>query len=122
MAAGEQKLLLVWSVMVTTAANQVRDLRVDGLSAHAAERILDSAIAIEKAMAAVKVLVADRAAEGSGWRARGARSAEEDLARRLGDLDLAGQGGAGHLQTGQGANTRWRTPCGTASSPNARPR
>ena len=74
----------VWSAMETAAADQVRGLRVDGLTAHAAERILDSAIAIEKAMAAVKVLVADRAAEGSGWRGRGARSAEEDLARRSG--------------------------------------
>ena len=62
----------------------MRDLRVEGLSAHGAERLLDEVIAIEKAMAAVKVLVADRAAEGSGWRARGARSAEEDLARRSG--------------------------------------
>src|SRR3954454_18911953 len=83
-AAEEQKLVLAWSIMRTTAGNHARDLRVDGLTAHACEQILDAAIAIEKSIAAVKLLVADRAAEGSGWRTRGARSAEEDLARRSG--------------------------------------
>ena len=41
-------------------------------------------IAIEKAMASLKVLITDRAAEAGAWRARGARWAEEDLARRSG--------------------------------------
>ena len=86
--------------MSTTAANQVRDLRPDGLTAHAAERILDSAIAIEKAMAAVKVLVADRAAEGSGWRARGARSARRIWPAARGPRP-SGQGGAGDLEAGE---------------------
>ena len=57
---------------------------MEGLSPQGAERLLDEVIAIEKAMASLKVLIVDRAAEAGGWRARGARSPEEDLARRSG--------------------------------------
>ena len=62
----------------------MRELRVEELTASGADRLLDDVLAIEKAMAGLKVLLAGRATEGSGWRARGACSAEEDLARRSG--------------------------------------
>ena len=78
-AAGESRILKVFGAMRTSMTNAVRDLCVDGLSAHAAKQILDDVIAIEKAAAGLKLLVADRAAEG-----RGARSAADDLARRSG--------------------------------------
>ena len=82
--AGEELRLKVFGIMRTSAHKALRELRVEGLSPQGAERLLDEVIAIEKAMASLKVLIADRAAEAGGWRARGARSPEEDLARRSG--------------------------------------
>ena len=82
--AGEELRLKVFGIMRTSAHKALRELRVEGMSPQGAERLLDEVIAIEKAMASLKVLIADRAAEAGGWRARGARSAEEDLARRSG--------------------------------------
>ena len=70
--------------MRTSAHKALRELRVEGLSPQGAERLLDEVIAIEKAMASLKVLIADRAAEARAWAARGARSAEDDLASRMG--------------------------------------
>ena len=82
--AGEELRLKVFGIMRTSAHKALRELRVEGSSPQGAERLLDEVIAIEKAMASLKVLIADRAAEAGAWRARGARSAEEDLARRSG--------------------------------------
>ena len=82
--AGEELRLKVFGIMRTSAHKALRELRVEGLSPLGAEQLLDEVIAIEKAMASLKVLIADRAAESRGWAARGARSAEDDLARRSG--------------------------------------
>ena len=60
------------------------DVRPDGLSAHAAEEIQDALISITKRATGLQTLIADRAAEGSAWRARGARTPAEDLANRSG--------------------------------------
>jgi hypothetical protein len=68
----------------STAAGRVRALPVDGLSPGGAERILDAAIGIEKAMASVRILLSERASESRSWATRGARSAEDDLANRMG--------------------------------------
>jgi hypothetical protein len=57
---------------------------VDALTASAADKVLDHVIAVEKAMTGVKLLIAKRAAEGETWRTRGARSAADDLAKRMG--------------------------------------
>ena len=82
--AGEELRLKVFGIMRTSAHKALRELRVEGLSPQGAERLLDEVIAIEKAMASLKVLIADRAAESRAWAARGARSAEDDLANRMG--------------------------------------
>jgi hypothetical protein len=81
---GERLQLRSFSIMRTSAANALRDLRVEALTATDAADLLDHVIAIEKAMAGLKLLLADRAAESGDWRARGARSPEEDLANRTG--------------------------------------
>ena len=62
----------------------VSAVRPDGLSAHAAEEIQDALISITKRVTGLQTLIADRAAEGSAWRARGAKNAAEDLAKRKG--------------------------------------
>jgi hypothetical protein len=62
----------------------LRDVPVAGLTATAADKIVDHVIAVEKAMTSIKLLVVQRAAEGETWRTRGARSAAEDLAKRSG--------------------------------------
>ena len=54
------------------------------LSCADAERVVDVAAAIEAAAAALKAVAATRAAEGSGWRDCGAKSAAESLARQVG--------------------------------------
>ena len=54
------------------------------LSADDAEQVVDVAAAIEAAAAALKAIAAARAAEGSGWRDGGAKSAAESLARQVG--------------------------------------
>ena len=59
-------------------------MRPDGLSAHAAEEIVDHLISITKRASGLETLLADRAAEGSAWRARGAKNTAEDLANRSG--------------------------------------
>ena len=59
-------------------------VRPDGLSAHAAEQVQNQLISITKRASGLQTLLADRATEGSGWRARQARSAADDLARRAG--------------------------------------
>jgi hypothetical protein len=82
--AGEELRLKVFGIMRTSAHKALRELQVDALSPGGAERLLDEVIAIEKAMGSLKVMLADRATESGGWRARGARSPEEDLALRSG--------------------------------------
>ena len=72
-------MLEVFATLRASAARVLREVRVDGLSVAAAARMLDDVLAVEKAMAGVKLLVADRAAEGQG-----PRGAAEDLARRSG--------------------------------------
>jgi hypothetical protein len=67
--------------LLGVAASSVRP---DGLSAHAAEEIQDVLISITKRATGLQTLIADRAAEGSGWRGRGARTPAEDLANRSG--------------------------------------
>jgi hypothetical protein len=54
------------------------------MSAADAGRVVDVAAAIEAAAAALKALAASRAAEGSGWRDSGAKSAADSLARQVG--------------------------------------
>src|SRR6185503_15518323 len=59
-------------------------LRPDGLSPAGAEQIVNCVIAIKKIAAGLEVTLAARAAESGSWKARGAASPEEDLARRAG--------------------------------------
>jgi len=59
-------------------------LRLDGLSSAAAEQIVNCVLAIKKIAAGLEVTLAARAAESGSWKARGAASPEEDLARRAG--------------------------------------
>jgi hypothetical protein len=83
-AAGEQRVLQISGIIRRSTRDLARDTRVDGLSPQAAEQLLDDTIASEKSLAALKLFLADRAAESNGWRARGARSPQEDLARKAG--------------------------------------
>jgi hypothetical protein len=66
-------------VLVNTITKQLRELRPDALSSHTCQRILECVIAIEKAAAAIKLLLLERATEHSG-----AAGAADDLARRSG--------------------------------------
>src|SRR4051794_9573819 len=81
--AGEGLPVKVFGIMRATAAKTLRGLRPDGVWVIGARRILDEVLAIEKALDGLKLLLADRAAEGSP-RGGGQRSAEADLAQRSG--------------------------------------
>jgi uncharacterized protein DUF222/HNH endonuclease len=76
---GESLRLKVFGIMRVSATKALRELRVEELTAAGADRLLDDVLAIEKAMAGLKVLLADRASEGQG-----ARYAADRLARRSG--------------------------------------
>jgi hypothetical protein len=78
-ATGEALWLKVFGVMRVSATRALRELRVEELTAPGADRLLDDVLAIEKAMAGLKVLLAGRATEGQG-----ARCAVDRLARRSG--------------------------------------
>ena len=119
---GESLRLKVFGIMRVSATKAVRELRVEELTASGADRLLDDVLAIEKAMAGLKVLLAGRATEGSGWRARGACSAEEDLARRSGTSTAQAKD---VLSTSRRVKAQPRVEeqrCGAGSSPNARRR
>jgi hypothetical protein len=81
---GEARTVLVFEIVYNSLHRALTTLQVDGLSAHASDQILDFLLKTEKAVAALKLLLADRAAETSSWRSRGARSAADDLAKRTG--------------------------------------
>ena len=76
---GEALRLKVFGIMRVSATKALRELRVEELTAPGADRLLDDVLAIEKAMAGLKVLLAGRATEGQG-----ARFAADRLARRSG--------------------------------------
>ena len=60
------------------------EVRADGLSAAGAEQVVNCLIAIEHVACGLRTVLAGRAAESGSWKARGAVSPEEDLARRAG--------------------------------------
>ena len=76
---GESLRLKVFGIMRVSATKALRELRVEELTAPGADRLLDDVLAIEKAMAGLKVLLAGRATEGQG-----SRFAADRLARRSG--------------------------------------
>ena len=76
---GESLRLKVFGIMRVSATKALRELRVEELTAPGADRLLDDVLAIEKAMAGLKVLLAGRATEGQG-----PRFAADRLARRSG--------------------------------------
>src|SRR5215210_3817728 len=83
-AIGERELLGNFEDVRTRSYALLRDMPVDALTASAADKLLDHVIAIEKAMTGIRLLIVKRAAEGETWRTRGARSAADDLAKRMG--------------------------------------
>ena len=78
-STGESLRLKVFGIMRVSATKALRELRVEELTAPGADRLLDDVLAIEKAMAGLKVLLAGRATEGQG-----SRFAADRLARRSG--------------------------------------
>ena len=81
-STGESLRLKVFGIMRVSATKALRELRVEELTAPGADRLLDEVLAIEKAMASLKVLSwpgrGDRGRGGPGGFAR----PEDDLARR----------------------------------------
>src|SRR4051794_32694830 len=55
-----------------------------GLSPAGSDQTLTCLIAVEKVAAGLRVVMAEQAAQTGSWRTRGARSPEEDLAKRTG--------------------------------------
>ena len=82
--AGEREVVERFAELDRLLGVAASAVRPDGLSAHAAEQIQNELISITKRASGLHTLLADRAAEGSGWRARQARTAADDLARRAG--------------------------------------
>jgi hypothetical protein len=61
-----------------------RDLPPAGLCPAGADQAVNCLIAVEKVAAGLRVILADAASQTRSWQARGARSPEEDLAKRTG--------------------------------------
>jgi hypothetical protein len=61
-----------------------RDLPPAGLCPAGADQAVNCLIAVEKVAAGLRVVLADSASQTRSWQARGARSPEEDLAKRTG--------------------------------------
>ena len=94
-STGEALRLKVFGIMRVSATKALRELRVEELTAPGADRLLDDVLAIEKAMAGLKVLLAGRATEGQGSALRGG-----SVGPPVGDVATPGRGPVGRGEEG----------------------